>query len=102
MLTAEKPQHMQALDRANVVRLARADLKRAVQAGLPIRQALDPEFSSEAQSMPIFELLRSQRLWGKHRARRLLQDLGISESRPIGVLTPRQRSLIILRLDEAA
>ena len=61
------PQHMQALAHANRVRLARASLKRAVLAG-----QLDPvevirTCPWEVATMPVSELLRSQRRWGRTR-----------------------------------
>ena len=88
------PQHMEALARANRVRLARAELKRAVARG-----DLDPArvieaCSWETESMTLAELLTSQRRWGRTRARKLLQALGLSENKRIGTLTPRQRSLL--------
>jgi hypothetical protein len=88
------PQHMEALARANRVRLARAELKRAIARG-----DLDPgrvieQCSWETENMTLSELLTSQRRWGRTRARKLLQALGLSENKRIGTLTHRQRSLL--------
>ena len=65
-------QHMRALERANSVRLARAELKRAVARG-----DLDPaevvrDCPWQTESMTISELLTSQRRWGRTRARKFL------------------------------
>src|SRR3954471_11132014 len=67
------PQHLQALQRANAVRLARADLKRKGADG-DVRAAavvLSPRW--EAESMTVSDLLTSQRRWGSTRCRKFLQ-----------------------------
>jgi hypothetical protein len=88
------PQHLRALEHANKVRLARAQLK---------RQIADQEISVvevilncpwEAASMSISDLLMSQRRWGRARCRRLLVSLGITENKQIGTFTERQRSAL--------
>jgi hypothetical protein len=88
------PQHLRALEHANKVRLARAQLKRRI---------ADHELSVvevilscpwEAASMSISDLLMSQRRWGRARCRRLLVSLGITENKPIGTFTERQRSAL--------
>src|SRR4051794_23348573 len=58
------PQYMRALERANRVRLARADLKRRVGEGeLTVAEViLDTPW--EAESMSISDLLTSHRRWG--------------------------------------
>jgi hypothetical protein len=40
----------------------------------------------------------SQRRWGSIRSRKLLTELQISEMRPIGALTERQRRLLATQL----
>ncbi len=85
------PQHMRALERANEVRLARADLKRRVaDGGL---RAADVILTSpwETESMAVADLLMSQRRWGRTRARRFLAGIPMSESKTIGTMTDRQR-----------
>ncbi|GAC1323767.1 MAG: hypothetical protein NVSMB25_20500 [Thermoleophilaceae bacterium] len=85
------PQHLRALEHANRVRLARAELKRRV--AMQQTSALDVvlECPPEAESMPISHLLMSQRRWGRARCRRLLLSLGLPENKQIGTLTDRQR-----------
>ena len=70
---------MQALARANKVRLARAELKRAIGAGR--RNVIDVIVESpwEAESMSLSELLCSQRRWGRARSRKLLSSAALSE-----------------------
>ncbi|HXA53840.1 MAG TPA: hypothetical protein VNV37_03100 [Solirubrobacteraceae bacterium] len=88
------PQYMRALERANKVRLARADLKRRVATGdLEVADVI-LECPWEAQSMTIADLLMSQRRWGESRCRKLLAQLQMSESKTIGSLTDRQRQTL--------
>lgn len=96
--TPEPPQHMRALERANSVRLARAELKRAVARG-----DLDPaevvrDCPWQTESMTISELLTSQRRWGRTRARKFLMPLSLNENKQLGTLTPRQRSILSAEL----
>ena len=85
------PQHLQALEIANRVRLARAELKRRV-ARDEIKVA-DVILTCpwEVESMTVFDLLTSQRRWGSTRARKFLSTLPLSETKKIGALTHRQR-----------
>src|SRR5882757_7722275 len=65
-------QCMEALARANQVRLARAALKRDISAGHRSVAAVVIESPWEADSMSLSELLCSQRRWGRARSRKLL------------------------------
>jgi hypothetical protein len=84
------PQHMRALERANEVRLARAELKRRVAFGKIDVAEVILYCPWEAQSMAVGDLLMSQRRWGQTRCRKLLSRIPISETKPIGSLTERQ------------
>jgi hypothetical protein len=88
------PQHMQALARANRVRLARAELKRSIGRGEVAVAEVIRECPWETESMTLAELLTSQRRWGRTRARKLLQAVALSENKKLGTLTPRQRALL--------
>jgi hypothetical protein len=88
------PQHLQALERANRVRLARAELKRKIASSEASAADVVLECPWETESMSISELLMSQRRWGRTRCRRLLLTLGVPENKPIGTLTERQRSAL--------
>lgn len=84
-----------ALQRANAVRLARAALKRAIHDG---RQAVADVVAScppEAASMSVGELLVAQHRWGEARALRLLRQIPLSETKPVGSLTTRQRRALV-------
>jgi hypothetical protein len=88
------PQHLRALEEANRVRLARAELKRrvAMQQTSVVDVIVDCPW--QAKSMSISDLLMSQRRWGRARCRRLLISLGIPENKQIGTFTERQRSAL--------
>lgn len=88
------PQYMRALERANKVRLARADLKRRIATGeLPAADVI-VECPWEARSMTIADLLMSQRRWGESRCHKLLAQLQISEAKTLASLTDRQRQTL--------
>src|SRR5437764_3734457 len=89
------PQHLKALEQANRVRLARAELKRLVAAGETTAAEVVLECRWEASSMELSDLLMSQRRWGRARCRRLLLSLGLPENKHIGTLTPRQRRALV-------
>ena len=92
-------QCMQALARANEVRLARAALKRDITAGR--RNVTDVVLSApwEAESMSLSELLCSQRRWGRARSRKLLASATLSEGKRLGTLTERQRRVLVGELE---
>ena len=94
----QEPQRMRALERANEVRLKRAELKRQIGDGHLSAADVILELPDEAKNWSVGELLKSQRRWGSIRSHKLLTGLHISEKRPIGDLTMRQRRLIAERL----
>ena len=89
---------MRALARANMVRLARAELKRAIARGDVDPCDVVKEGSWETESMTLAELLTSQRRWGRTRARKFLLAMALSENKRLGTLTPRQRKLLATEL----
>lgn len=96
--TAKAPQHMQALARANRVRLARAELKRSIARGDVEASDVVRDCPWETESMTLAELLTSQRRWGRTRARKFLLGLALNENKRIGTLTSRQRALLASEL----
>ena len=88
---APAPQHMQALQRANEVRLARAGLKRRIGTGAISVREVVLICPWEVESMPLNELLVSQHRWGSTRCRKFLTEIGLSETKTVGSLTDRQR-----------
>ena len=95
------PQYMRALERANKVRLARAELKRRVSTGeLSVTEViLDCQW--EAESMAVADLLMSQRRWGQTRCRKFLSQVPMSEKKTVGSMTERQRNTLAGMLDGA-
>lgn len=97
-LDTDQTQHMQALGRANRVRLAQAVLKHEVHDGtLSIAEAM-VDRERLAHVFTISNLLACQRQWGNRRADRLCFALGVTPSRPVLDLTERQRTLIVAAL----
>jgi len=93
------PQHMQALAHANRVRLARASLKRSILGGQLAAVDVIRACPSEVETMTVGELLRSQRRWGRTRARKFLSSLALNENRELGRLTDRQRNVLAAELE---
>lgn len=87
-------QNMRALERANRIRLARAELKRRIAKGdVAVADVLlDP--ADEVAGMEIADLLTSQRRWGATRCTKFMDSIGLSESKTISSLTQRQRSAV--------
>jgi len=93
------PQYMRALERANQVRLARAELKRRIAAGTIEVSDVILDCPSEAHSMVVAELLMSQRRWGQTRARKFLSQMQMSENKTMGSMTERQRRTLAAMLN---
>lgn len=92
------PQYMRALERANKVRLARAELKRRVATGeLDVARVI-LECPWEAESMAVADLLMSQRRWGQMRCRKFLSQIPMSEKKTVGSMTERQRRTLAVML----
>jgi hypothetical protein len=92
------PQYMRALERANKVRLARADLKRQVSTGELNVSEVILDCPWEAESMAVADLLMSQRRWGQTRCRKFLSQIPMSEKKTIGSMTDRQRRTLAAML----
>ena len=88
------PQHMRALERANKVRLARAELKRRIADGEIGVAEVILDCPWEADSMAVGDLLMSQRRWGQTRCRKFLAQVPMSEKKTIGSMTDRQRRTV--------
>ena len=95
-------QHLRALERANRVRLARAELKRQIASEEISASQVITDCPWEAASMSISDLLMCQRRWGRTRCRRVLTALGVPENKQIGTLTERQRSALARELSTSS
>ena len=100
-LAPPPPQHMRALERANAVRLARAELKRKVALDQIDVAAVVLNCPWEAESMAVADLLMSQRRWGQTRCRKFLAQVPMSERKTIGSMTDRQRRTLAAMLSSA-
>jgi ribosomal protein S15P/S13E len=96
---SQDPQRLRALERANQVRLARADLKRRIADGKVPAASIILNSPWEASSWAVGDLLMSQRRWGSTRCQKFLRGLEISETKQIGTLTQRQRVELASHLD---
>ena len=82
-----------ARERANRVKRDRVGVKRRLRAGeVTLAEALEHEC---CQTMTVFQLLCAQYGWGRERTVRVLSRLQISELRHVGLLTDRQRALLV-------
>ena len=88
-------QRMEALQRANDVRVRRAQLKRDLKAG---RESIEdilldpPEYVSTAK---VFDMLMAVPKFGRVKAARLLNQCRISQSKTVGGLSERQRTELV-------
>ena len=89
--TEPEPQHLTALQKANQIRLARAEVKRRVTAGELSAAEVVLECPLEVESMAVMDLLMSQHRWGRQRCRKFLALVPLTESKRIGDMTDRQR-----------
>src|SRR5579884_3906670 len=88
-------QRMEALKRANDIRVKRAQLKKDLKSGtVSIEQILrePPEFVSTAK---VFDMLMAVPKFGRVKAARLLNQCRISQSKTVGGLSDRQRHELI-------
>ena len=91
-------QPMRALERANEVRLARAELKRKVANGEVAAAEVILGCPWETDTMKVSELLVSQHGWGAERVRRILAQMPMSEAKRLGSMTDRQRHALAAML----
>jgi len=91
-------QRMAALERANGIRTARAELKRDLKAGRArITDLLSspPEYLLTAK---VFDILLAVPKYGRVKANRVLTQCRISPAKTIGGLSERQRDELVTRL----
>ena len=101
-IKTSEPQRLRALERANEIRLARAAIKRRIAMGEVSAAEVILECPDAAASWPVSELLMSQRRWGTTRCRRFLTRNHITETKPVGALTDRQRRVLAGSLSESS
>jgi hypothetical protein len=88
-------QRMEALKRANDIRVRRARLKKDLKEGQVQIEAIlmdPPEYVSTAK---VFDMLMAVPKFGRVKAARLLNHCRISQSKTVGGLSERQRAELI-------
>ena len=88
-------QRMEALKRANDIRVKRAQLKKNLKSGeVSIEEILrePPEYVGTAK---VFDMLMAVPKFGRVKAARLLNQCRISQSKTVGGLSERQRAELV-------
>lgn len=88
-------QRLEALERANVVRTRRAELKRDLKSG---RQSIEPLLLNPPEwleTAKVIDLLLAVPKFGRVRAGKVLNNCRVSLSKSVGGLTERQRAELV-------
>jgi hypothetical protein len=99
MTAVSADRRLDALARANRVRVVRAELKRRIASGDLNAAEVILFHRWEVENMPVGDVLTSQRQWGDSRCRRLLLAVQLQEGKTIGSMTERQRRVLAARLN---
>jgi uncharacterized FAD-dependent dehydrogenase len=91
-------QRMDALNRANEIRTARAQLKRDLKAGRAAIHELLTEPPTYVETAKVFDLLLAVPKYGRVKANKVLTQCRISPSKTIGGLSQRQRGELVALL----
>ena len=95
-------QRQAALDKAAAARRVRAELKEKLKMGsLSLKELLDQAASDDVVAkMKVVAVLESLPGLGKVKARRLMEEIGISETRRVQGLGDQQRRKLLERLGQ--
>jgi hypothetical protein len=88
-------QRMDALQKANVIRTRRAQLKRDLKAGRVSIHTLLLEPPEYLETAKVFDMLLAVPKYGRVKANKILQTCRISPSKTIGGLSDRQRAELV-------
>jgi hypothetical protein len=91
-------QRMDALERANKIRTARAKLKRDLKAGKVSIHQLLLKPPSYLETAKVFDMLLAVPKYGRVKANKVLVQCRISPSKTIGGLSERQRTELVSML----
>lgn len=91
-------QRMEALQKANIVRSRRAQLKRDLKAGRVSIDTLLLEPPDYLETAKVFDMLLAVPKYGRVKANKVLQTCRISPSKTIGGLSDRQRAELVAML----
>jgi hypothetical protein len=89
---------MDALERANKIRTARAQLKRDLKAGKVSIQQLLLQPPAYLETAKVFDMLLAVPKYGRVKANKVLVQCRISPSKTIGGLSERQRTELVSML----
>ncbi len=88
-------QRMEALQRANDVRVRRAQLKRDLKAGNESIESILLDPPEWVETAKVFDMLMAVPKFGRVKAARLLNQCRISQSKTVGGLSERQRTELV-------
>ena len=88
-------QRMEALQRANDVRVRRAQLKRDLKAGRESIETILLDPPEWVETAKVFDMLMAVPKFGRVKAARLLNQCRISQSKTVGGLSERQRTELV-------
>ena len=88
-------QRMEALRRANDIRVRRAQLKKDLKAGQARIQDILREPPDYVSTAKVFDMLMAVPKFGRVKATRFLNQCRISQSKTVGGLSDRQRSELV-------
>ena len=88
-------QRLDALERANHIRVRRAELKRALKAGAVTFEQILLDPPESVLTAKVYDMLLAVPRLGKVRAGRLLTQCRISQSKTVGGLSDRQRAELV-------
>jgi hypothetical protein len=88
-------QRMEALKRANDIRVKRAKLKRDLKEGAVRIETILREPPRYVETAKVFDILMAVPKFGRVKAARLLNQCRISQSKTVGGLSDRQRGELV-------
>lgn len=91
-------QRMDALQRANDIRIKRARLKKKIKAGKVSPARIVAEPAPELHTMKLFDVLLATPKIGRVKANKIVQRARVSPSKTLGGLTDRQRGELLPQL----
>ena len=89
---------MEALARANEIRIKRAELKRDLKAGRRTIQGLLSDPPDYLETAKVFDMLLAVPKYGRVKVNKMLSQCRIAPSKTIGGLSDRQRSELVSML----
>jgi hypothetical protein len=92
-------QRMEALDRANVVRTYRADLKKDLKSGRAHIHDLLLDPPEMLETAKVFDFILATPRYGRTKVNKVLMHCRISPSKTVGGLSQRQRNELVLMLE---